>query len=321
MHAMAFDQSRGVTVLFGGIGGEDETWEWNGISWTQRFVAGPSSRTGHAMVYDAARGVTMLFGGGTSFGENGETWIWNGTAWTQQLVSGPAPRYFHTMSYDPDRAVTVLYGGYTGTNQAGTDPNSNETWEWDGTSWTQLASFGPPAQASPAMAHSSIPGTTVLFGSAGTWTLGVSCSAPAISTQPTGGSWYVGEHVTLTTSHASGFEPTFRWNKDGVELDESETQSGTRTSELTILAAAAAQSGAYTAALTNLCNTILSDPAFVEIRCIGDFDQDGGVDAADVSAFFTAWESGIETADVNGDGGMDGSDIETFYQHWETGGC
>ncbi len=85
--AMVYDVARGVTVLFGGQitqyegGVSGETWEWNGNSWTQRVVGGPSPRSGHAMAYDSVRGVTVLFGGDTGDNPfaNGETWEWNGT--------------------------------------------------------------------------------------------------------------------------------------------------------------------------------------------------------------------------------------------------
>lgn len=55
--------------------------------------------------------------------------------------------------------------------------------------------------------------------------------------------------------------------------------------------------------------------------CLADFNQDGGVDGADVEAFFLVWESGHPDADANQDGGVDGADVETFYQMWERGGC
>jgi T5SS/PEP-CTERM-associated repeat protein len=55
--------------------------------------------------------------------------------------------------------------------------------------------------------------------------------------------------------------------------------------------------------------------------CPADFNQDGGVDGADVDAFFTAWEAGDSAADVNQDGGVDGSDVDTFFLAWEAGGC
>jgi hypothetical protein len=55
--------------------------------------------------------------------------------------------------------------------------------------------------------------------------------------------------------------------------------------------------------------------------CPADFNQDGGVDGADVDAFFAAWESGDASADVNQDGGVDGSDVDVFFAAWEAGGC
>ncbi|MCX5691819.1 MAG: hypothetical protein NTV94_18835, partial [Planctomycetota bacterium] len=55
--------------------------------------------------------------------------------------------------------------------------------------------------------------------------------------------------------------------------------------------------------------------------CFADFNQDGGIDGADIEAFFTAWELGVAAADVNEDGGVDGADIETFFLAWQAGGC
>jgi hypothetical protein len=70
LHAMVYDSTRGVTVLFGGdyVDGSgndflfDDTWEWNGTDWAQRSPAtSPQARLGHAMAYDSVRGVTVLF--------------------------------------------------------------------------------------------------------------------------------------------------------------------------------------------------------------------------------------------------------------------
>lgn len=56
-------------------------------------------------------------------------------------------------------------------------------------------------------------------------------------------------------------------------------------------------------------------------RCIADYNEDGGVDGADVEAFFLDWEAGDANADVNEDGGVDGADVEVFFIAWEEGGC
>ena len=55
--------------------------------------------------------------------------------------------------------------------------------------------------------------------------------------------------------------------------------------------------------------------------CAADFNQDGGVDGADIEAFFLAWEAGLFSADVNTDGGVDGGDVEAFFLVWSAGGC
>ena len=58
-----------------------------------------------------------------------------------------------------------------------------------------------------------------------------------------------------------------------------------------------------------------------QATCVGDFNQDGGIDGADVEAFFIAWEAGNNSADVNLDGGVDGGDVEVFFLAWENGSC
>ncbi|MBX3383879.1 MAG: hypothetical protein KF864_10280 [Phycisphaeraceae bacterium] len=55
--------------------------------------------------------------------------------------------------------------------------------------------------------------------------------------------------------------------------------------------------------------------------CPADYNSDGGVDGADVEAFFLDWEAGDSAADINEDGGVDGADVESFFLLWEAGGC
>lgn len=53
--------------------------------------------------------------------------------------------------------------------------------------------------------------------------------------------------------------------------------------------------------------------------CVADFNQDGGVDGADIEAFIYAFSEGMESADMNADGGVDGSDMEGFFIPWFAG--
>jgi hypothetical protein len=55
------------------------------------------------------------------------------------------------------------------------------------------------------------------------------------------------------------------------------------------------------------------------VPCVGDFNNDGAVDGADVGAFFAAWEIADPSADLNEDGGIDGGDVEYFFLRWENG--
>ncbi|MBK8097266.1 MAG: hypothetical protein IPK26_09170 [Planctomycetes bacterium] len=134
---MAFDSVRGVVVLFGGsnIGtaNHDDTWEWNGVSWTEALPAQrPQSRRGTAMQYDSRRSRMVLFGGIDNNTYLNDTWEWDGLAWTQRPQSGswPSSRDYHAMAFDQSRGAMVCYGGWNGTTVF------NETWEWDGTAWT-----------------------------------------------------------------------------------------------------------------------------------------------------------------------------------------
>ena len=75
---------------------------------------------------------------------------------------GPTPRFAHAMAYDPLRNVTVLFGGSTGGSQ------TNDTWEWNGSAWTQRSSeHAPPARSWHAMAYDPTRAAVLLFGGQG----------------------------------------------------------------------------------------------------------------------------------------------------------
>jgi len=137
-HGMAFDSLRCKTVLFSGLNGINDTWEYDGTTWTQRFpTMSPSARIAHGMTYDWARRVVVLFGGHASGSDLGDTWEWDGSDWVFRTNSGPSVREYPAMAYDRDCGRTLLFGG----SDAGTI--LNDTWMWDGTTWTLLGSGGP----------------------------------------------------------------------------------------------------------------------------------------------------------------------------------
>ncbi|HEX5054822.1 MAG TPA: hypothetical protein VFZ65_23800 [Planctomycetota bacterium] len=156
---MCFDRSRGVTVAFGGFVGLfnflPDTFEWDGTTWVQRTLAGPSPRASHAMTYDEARRNVVVFGGINL----GDTWTYDGVAWTQAAITGPSPRHSAAMTYDSARARVVLFGGKDSSGALG------DTWEWDGTAWTQrFPAVSPAPRWTAAFGYDRATGRSVLVG-------------------------------------------------------------------------------------------------------------------------------------------------------------
>jgi hypothetical protein len=169
-HGMAFDSFRSRTVLFGGSQGGSplgDTWEWDGTNWLQRTPASAPSPRSAPMAYDSQRHRVVLFGGWQG-GPNpvlGDTWEWDGNQWIPRLSAHfPPARSGAAMAYDSQRSRTVLFGGDAGPYTPGL---LSDTWEWDGTDWTQRQVVSPPARWKPGMAYDSQRGRMVMFGGYG----------------------------------------------------------------------------------------------------------------------------------------------------------
>jgi hypothetical protein len=177
-HAMAFDEARGVVLLFGGAtatnGTLNDTWTWDGQTWSGVSPnVFPRARMGHTMVYDSVRQAVVLFGGashpyvGPGFGD---TWEWDGSRWIQRFpASAPPARVGHAMAFDRSRGVAVLYGGNDVLN--GVSMHYSDTWEWDGQTWTHRYTGAPWRVGSNGellfpgpMAYDEKRQRTVLFG-------------------------------------------------------------------------------------------------------------------------------------------------------------
>jgi hypothetical protein len=100
-HAMAFDPSRGVTVLFGGTDGTtalSDTWEYTSL-WYAPTLSGPqpTARLNPSLVYDPVRQQLVLTGGtGTS-----DTWIYGSTGWTDLTLQTGSPPGAGLAAWDP----------------------------------------------------------------------------------------------------------------------------------------------------------------------------------------------------------------------------
>jgi hypothetical protein len=168
---MAFDPVRGKTVLFGGAILDRGTWEWDGQYWTQVSDMGPTLRRDFGMAWDNVSQRVLLFGGvavsadpvsGGNPAVLGDTWEWDGESWTQVDDSGPAARFAFAIASDTTRNRVVLFGG---ANSVPGGPQAlGDTWEWDGTAWTQQDETGPFARSGHHMTFDNARARTVLFG-------------------------------------------------------------------------------------------------------------------------------------------------------------
>lgn len=180
-HAMAFDEKRARTVLFGGFdkdgAGLNDTWEWDGVNWVEAsMTATPSARASHSMAFDAKRGMVLIFGGNecvkSSVHVNGcgfdgtwvrfsDMWGWNGKSWkTLSSAVHPPARTNAGLVYDRKRDRLVLFGG------EGEASTLADTWEWNGTEWSEAASpaASPQGRRSHSMVYDEAREITLLVG-------------------------------------------------------------------------------------------------------------------------------------------------------------
>jgi Dockerin type I domain len=238
--SLAFEPrgAQGHEVLFGGLDQSSDhragdTWTWDGTVWIHAADAGPSPRALPAMAYDIAQRQMVLFGGvgtpGDPNKDNQDTWKWNGTKWTEVAAGGgPPARNGHGMAYDGARKKVVLFGG--GVTFVG--DIFNDTWEWDGTAWSQRSTAAAPSpRGEVGMVYDGAHARTVLFGGASdtkdlgdTWTWDGTVWTEAADTGPParrhpGMVYDNARHRTVLFGGASGVTGSFfgdTWEWDGV---------------------------------------------------------------------------------------------------------
>jgi len=144
-HALAYDATRGVTVLFGGWTVDSETradtWLFDGARWTQTATNSPAPppRRAAAVAWDPVRERVVLHGGGGDSSVHlSDTWLWDGFRWTETATaSQPRPRRRGGMAFDPSSGEMILFGG------SDTRSAWPGTWAFDGASWRELDVTGP----------------------------------------------------------------------------------------------------------------------------------------------------------------------------------
>ncbi|HTR51063.1 MAG TPA: hypothetical protein VMJ10_10185 [Kofleriaceae bacterium] len=174
-HAIAYDAARQRIVMYGGWtvdGNLDDTWEWDGTSWTEITTAhSPGPRLDASMAYDAVRHRIVLFGGyGANYtGVKSDTWEYDGVDWTRKSpTASPPAMAAAAMSFDANRGHLLLYGGILSDST-----DSTITYDYDGTTWNTLSpSSNPGSREGARMAYDAKNNYVVLAGGGDnhTWT-------------------------------------------------------------------------------------------------------------------------------------------------------
>jgi len=155
----------GTLFLFGGEGSFvrllDDTWVWDGSSWREGYT--PRLPLINSGVMATLDGRVVLFGGDGAGGALGETWTWDGVLWTKaKPAQSPPARYLAAAA--TLGSTIVVFGGFNGIDWS--NGVLNDTWTWDGATWTQQHPLkSPSARTGAAMA--TLGDRVILFGGEG----------------------------------------------------------------------------------------------------------------------------------------------------------
>jgi len=165
-----FDAKRGQTILVGGGQGDDptspvfdDTWLFDGATWTKSPASVPGKRTHFAAAYDRKRECAVLVGGmNTENGKMlGDVLEWNGSEWKASAAVAPDGLFAPQLAFDEKAGLLVLISTKMPERKLA-------TWTFDGATFAKLDENGPPVIASGQSLVTLGPrGGVMLFGGFG----------------------------------------------------------------------------------------------------------------------------------------------------------
>jgi hypothetical protein len=186
--SMAYDPTLKKSVLLGGFDGTnylDQTWMWDGATWSQQKKNPAPARALASMWYDPTLKKTVIYGGVGRLTSTdrvtrySDMWTFDGNnGWTQLTPTGGTPgmRYGAQTTIDPRSNHVLLFGGLRVDAIVPVPPSTttevqvyaNDMWEWDGSAWKQVHPDGlPPARENGRMAFDPTRNEMVMFGGYG----------------------------------------------------------------------------------------------------------------------------------------------------------
>ena len=165
--SMAFDEKRGITVLFGGLKPDpagqnmfyDDTWEWDGKDWNEVVPPiRPPARQDAVMFFEPTRGITVIYGG-YYFDSKTQTnvflddaWGWDGKNWLELDFTERRRNSSSAIVYDPIRQLPLLM-------------DAEGLWSWQVSGWVPLGfADNPPGRWNGSMVFNPASQQIVMFG-------------------------------------------------------------------------------------------------------------------------------------------------------------
>jgi PKD repeat protein len=220
--SMAYDPGTSSIVLLGGspIDLESGTWEYSSGVWHPICVSStncdssiPGPESGAPIADDADHGLLVAVSGAN---RSASTWEFSGGVWSNVTSSTGAPfppRSSFSIVYDNLTGSVLLFGGQ---NADQTSVWLNDTWSFNGVTWTNVTTGLAPPRASYsywAMAYDSTDSGVVVFGSNRyTWMWSSSPPEANLSIEASSLSPIPGSNVSFAPSFEGGVAPyTFSW--------------------------------------------------------------------------------------------------------------
>lgn len=177
---VVYDPVQKKTVLFGGfdtVNYRNDTWLWDGATWTEVKEDEADARTNAAMWFDPTLKKLVLYGGiGRPRPENtirrySDMWTFDpGNGWTKMKdVTTPGERYDMRVLVDPRTNKVRMYGGVrvdAVDDKTKKQVFADDLWEWDGSRWTKITNAVnlPSARQGFGLAYDAYSDRIVIFG-------------------------------------------------------------------------------------------------------------------------------------------------------------
>jgi hypothetical protein len=181
--ALAYLPEAKQAVLYGP---GQHTWIWDGTKWSLSSATGPTETYGGdcsggppqvlGLVYSPSLHRLLLVGL-LSWPDQApayEIWSWDGTRWARlwpaasQNTASPPYKLLPAVGWDPVSGRLILFGGIRPLSPT---QAPNDTWAWDGTTWSKLSpTIAPPANdGGQAIALDPTNGRLLMLDGAQTW--------------------------------------------------------------------------------------------------------------------------------------------------------